>query len=312
MGTVNPLDGMRVVDVTTFLAGPYATRVLADLGAEVIKVEPPGGDPTRGGWIGDGEANPYWQALHRGRKSVVIDLKDDEGKAAFRRLVATADVLVENLRSGVLAGLGLDPASLRAANQRLITCSIIGFVSPELTGAPAVDGAVQAWTGVVGDMEAWTGAALPIPVQIADLAGGTSAVQAVLGALAGRATSGTGCHITVSLEEALTQWLSVCTPISALAAMTEVATGSDGARFVVQAPMHFRARVEAIAGTDVDRWSRAPAAEWLAQLRAAGVPAAPLGARPAPPTVPPWSIDGARNDTLGPPPRLGQHDADLP
>ena len=310
MGTVNPLDGVRVIDVTTFLAGPYATRVLADLGAEVIKVEPPAGDPTRGGWMGGGHAPAYWQQLHRGRKSVVLDLKDDAGKAAFRRLVATADVLVENLRAGVLDGLGLGTGSLRTENDRLITCSITGFVSTELAGAPAVDGAVQAWTGVVGDMEAWTGAALPIPVQIADLAGGTSAVQAVLGALVGRATSGNGCHISVSLEEALTQWLSVCTPISALAAMTEVATASDGERFVVQAPMHFRARVEEIAGTADDRWSRAPAADWLAKLRAAGVPAAPLRTRPAQPAVPPWSVDGARI-SVAPPPGLGEHDGEL-
>ena len=121
------LAGIRVVDLTRILAGPFCTQLLADMGAEVIKVEPPGGDPVRAqGAIVDGYSW-YFAQFNRNKKSVVLDLYADEGKAALAKLIATADVLVENYRPGVLARMGFDDARLEKLNPRLITASVNGY-----------------------------------------------------------------------------------------------------------------------------------------------------------------------------------------
>ena len=119
-GATGPLHGIRVVDLSTVLAGPYATMILADLGADVVKVEPPEGDATRGWgppWVGDAAAGTrtaaYYLAINRNKRSIRLDLKRDEGAEVLRRLLADADVLVENLRPGSLERLGFDDDTLR-------------------------------------------------------------------------------------------------------------------------------------------------------------------------------------------------------
>ena len=129
-----PLAGIRVVDLSTVLAGPYATMVLADLGADVIKVEPPEGDSTRGWgppWVGDAAAGTrtaaYFLAVNRNKRSIRLDLKAPGGADVLRRLLAAADVLVENFRPGGLARLGFDDEALRAIDPGLIHMAISGY-----------------------------------------------------------------------------------------------------------------------------------------------------------------------------------------
>ncbi len=318
-----PLHGLRVLDVTTFLAGPLATRTLADLGADVIKVEPPGGDPTRAGWTGDGPAHFYWRALHGGRRSVVIDLASEAGRERFLALAADADVVLENLRPGVTARFGVDGPSLRSSFPRLVTCAIVGFDDPELAGASATDGPIQAWTGGVELMERWSGQALPMPLQVADIAGGSAAAQGVLAALVARGRTGMGMHVQVSLEAALTQWLAVTDRQLTLAPPgTLVLAGSDGKRFLVQTPMRFAPKLltllglppdtprDAIAAAAARLVAGEPSASWLERLWSAGIPAAPL--RPVSDEVasPPWTLDGAPLQRAGDPPSLGAHDGE--
>jgi formyl-CoA transferase len=140
-----PLDGVRVIDLTAMLAGPYATMLLADLGAEVVKVEPPRGDPTRR--VGpfretdgpDGLAG-YFQSVNRGKRSVVLDLKTDEGRAKLRDLARIADVLVENYSAGVMERLGLSYELLHADNPRLVYAAVRGFGDPAPAAAPTGTG----------------------------------------------------------------------------------------------------------------------------------------------------------------------------
>ena len=142
---MQPLKGVTVIDLSRFLAGPYCTAMLADLGAEVIKIETPQGDDSRqiGPFI-DGES-VYFSLLNRGKYSLTLDLKSDEGKERFYALCASADVLVENFRPGVAARLGVDEASLKAINPGLIYCSISGFGQQgPLSAKPAYDIIAQA------------------------------------------------------------------------------------------------------------------------------------------------------------------------
>jgi crotonobetainyl-CoA:carnitine CoA-transferase CaiB-like acyl-CoA transferase len=131
---LGPLAGIRVVDCSTVLAGPYATMLLADLGADVCKVEPPEGDATRGWgppWLGD-EADgtrtaAYALAINRNKRSIRLDLRQAAGAEVLRRLLADADVLVENVRPAALARFGFDDATLEAVNPALVHCSITGY-----------------------------------------------------------------------------------------------------------------------------------------------------------------------------------------
>ena len=321
---MKPLHGIRVLDVTTFLAGPLATRTLADLGADVLKVEPPAGDPTRAGWKGGPDPSFYWRALHGGRRSVVLDLGSPADKEEFLRLASDADVVLENMRPGVTARFGVDGPSLRARFPRLITCAITGFDAGDpLAGISATDGPVQAWTGAVELMEFWSGAALPMPVQLGDVSGGAVAAQGVLAALVARSRTGAGAHVQVSLASALRQWMAVTDRTGTLRSpATLVLTGSDGVRFLVQTPMRFAAKLlelleldpttprEEIADAAARATAGEPASAWLERLWAAGIPAAPV--RPLDNDVPPppWTIDGEPMLPAGPPPALGAHNGE--
>lgn len=161
MSSVNqlkyPLEGLKVVDLTRFLAGPYCTMVLADLGAEVIKVEPLNGDSARDfppHVDNSRKIGGYFASLNRNKKSVAINLKTNKGREILIKLVKESDILVENFRVGVMKKLGLDYDVLKDVNPRLIYASINGFGSPELRSSlywerPAYDLIVQAMGGVM-------------------------------------------------------------------------------------------------------------------------------------------------------------------
>jgi Predicted acyl-CoA transferases/carnitine dehydratase len=132
MAGFEPLAGIRVVDMTSAMAGPFATMLLADLGAEVVKVEPPEGDQSRdwGPPFYGEKYSSYFASINRGKKSVVVNLKSEGGRRVLYRLVERADVFLESFRPGTAAKLGVDYAALRGVNPRLIYCSISGFGQP--------------------------------------------------------------------------------------------------------------------------------------------------------------------------------------
>jgi crotonobetainyl-CoA:carnitine CoA-transferase CaiB-like acyl-CoA transferase len=189
------LAGVRVVEFATLVAGPAAGSHLAQLGADVIKVEPPGGEPSRlltAPGHPDLVAPPYL-ANNVGKRSVIIDLKDERGAASARELLATADVVIENYRPGALARLGLDPASLLAANPRLHWFSLRGYgPAGSWRDRPAVDGIVQADSGMVEITGHEGGPGVRVGFPVVDHASGFVLVAAVLAALLGRATGRAG------------------------------------------------------------------------------------------------------------------------
>ena len=189
--TEGVLAGVRVVEFATLVAGPAAGSHLAQLGADVIKVEPPGGEPSRlltAPSHPDLVAPPYL-ANNVGKRSMIIDLKDERGAATARELLATADVVIENYRPGALARLGLNPARLLAANAQLHWFSIRGY-GPEGSwrDRPAVDGIVQADSGMIEITGHEDGPGVRVGFPVVDHASGFVLVAAVLAALLGRAT----------------------------------------------------------------------------------------------------------------------------
>lgn len=198
---MTPLDGLVVLDFTRILAGPLATMLLSDLGADVVKVERPGsGDDTRTwGPPFRGADATYFLSVNRGKRSVVIDLAAPEGRAQALRLAARADVVVENFRSGVMARLGLGYDDLRAVNPRLVYCSVPAFTRVD-TGRPGYDLLMQAASGLMSV----TGEDAPVKAGVAllDVVTGLYASNGILAALAARAVTGEGQHVTVGLFEA--------------------------------------------------------------------------------------------------------------
>ena len=198
-----PLSGLKVVELARILAGPWAGQLLADLGAEVIKVERPGaGDDTRS-WgppfAPDGSA-AYFHGCNRGKTSVAIDLETRDGQAAVRDLGRDADVLIENFKVGGLAKYGLDHESLRAVNPRLVYCSITGFGQDGPYAARAgYDFVVQGMGGIMDLTGEPDGEPMKTGVAFADIFAGVYAATAILAALRGRDANGAGCHIDMAL-----------------------------------------------------------------------------------------------------------------
>jgi crotonobetainyl-CoA:carnitine CoA-transferase CaiB-like acyl-CoA transferase len=204
------LSGIRVVDLTRILAGPFCTVMLADMGAEVIKVETPGqGDPLRGqGAIRDG-LSWYFAAFNRNKKSVTLNLRCDQGKAVLARLIETSDVLVENYRPGVLAAMGFDDARLKALKPDLVVCSLSGFGdSGPYRDRPSFDFIAQAMSGfmaVTGDPD---GAPMRAGPPIADLVAGLYGALGICAALVRRGRSGAGERVGASLNSGLMSLLA--------------------------------------------------------------------------------------------------------
>lgn len=198
-----PLSGLRVLDLTRVLAGPLATQFLCDLGAEVLKIEPPGkGDETRGFGPFVGGESHYFVGLNRGKQSLVIDLASPEGAKILRDLCATADVLIENFRPGVMERLGLGAEALMKANPRLIYCAISGFgLTGPLRDTPSFDIVAQAMTGVLSINGETGRAPHKIGLPVGDMSGGFFGAIAILSALVERTHTGRGRLIDVSLYD---------------------------------------------------------------------------------------------------------------
>ncbi|WP_347877915.1 CoA transferase [Mumia sp. ZJ430] len=203
-----PLSGIRVLDLTNVLAGPYCSFQLSLMGAEVVKVEKPGsGDLARhlgpDPALNDVGLGASFLAQNAGKKSVELDLKDAEGKAAFEDLVRGADVLLENYRAGVLTRLGYDWDTLEALNPALVYCAISGFgqTGPD-SQAPAYDQIVQGLSGMMSITGSADTAPLRIGFPVSDSVGGLMAAFAISSALAGRARTGRGAHLDLSMLEA--------------------------------------------------------------------------------------------------------------
>ncbi|PRX46679.1 crotonobetainyl-CoA:carnitine CoA-transferase CaiB-like acyl-CoA transferase [Prauserella shujinwangii] len=197
----NPLAGVRVVEFGHYIAAPAATQSLADLGAEVVKVEPPGGDQARGiGAYGEGIVLAY----NRGKRSVVLDLKRDDDKRAALGLIAEADVVVQNLRAGAMARRGLGPDALLPDHPRLVYVSVSGFSSRGPSASRAgLDIAAQAESGLMSINGEQDGDPLRVGFPIADVAASNAVVQGVLAALLRRERTGRGGVIEVSLLDAM-------------------------------------------------------------------------------------------------------------
>ncbi len=196
-----PLEGILVADFSRVLAGPLATMVLGDLGAEVIKVERPGGDDTRHWgppWGADGTST-YYQAVNRNKRSVVLDLEDAGDRELAGRLIERADVLIENFRPGTMERFGLGEASIRASNSRLVSCSLTGFGSGAGAALPGYDLLIQAVGGLMSVTGAPDGPPTKVGVALVDVIAGLFATVAILAALAERERSGAGQRTEISL-----------------------------------------------------------------------------------------------------------------
>lgn len=213
---MHPLDGIKVLDLSRILAGPWCTQTLADLGAEVWKIEEArSGDDTRG-WMPPeiGGESTYFQCCNRSKLSVAVDLRDPEGREKIARLAEQADVLVENFKKGGLERFGLGYEQLRARNPRLIYCSISGYgrTGPRADEA-GYDFAIQAESGLMAITGEPEGAPMKHGIAITDLVTGMNATQAILAALIARGRTGRGQHLDIALFD------------SAVALLANVASG---------------------------------------------------------------------------------------
>jgi crotonobetainyl-CoA:carnitine CoA-transferase CaiB-like acyl-CoA transferase len=314
-----PLDGVRVVDLTTVVSGPYGTLLLSDFGAEVVKVEAPAGDVARdlGPRVHDGMAAVYL-ACNRGKRSVVLDLGTDEGRAHLADLAAESDVLVHNMRRDAAARCGADPDTLRAVNPSLVHCGIVGF-GPDgpYADLPAYDDTVQAVAGIAGAQSWMHGEPAYAANAIADKVAGMAAAFAIAAALRKRELDGQGSAIEVPMAELLASfglvehlWGRVFVPprgdaryprISSparrpfptadghLAAV--VYTDRDWSRFFAMigrpeltdeprfATLHSRTQhLDELYALVAEHLATDTTAAWFARFRDAGIPAAPYNA----------------------------------
>ncbi len=200
-----PLSGTRILDLTAVLLGPYATQMLADYGAEVIKIEPPTGDTTR--YIGPTKEKgmaAIFLGLNRNKRSVVLDLKQSAARDALLQLVDGADVLIHSMRPQKMAALGLSPQTLRERNPRLVVVAAYGFAEGgPYSGRPAYDDIIQATCGIAGLFEQVQGRPAYVPTVLADKTSGLFAAQAILMALLARERDGVGSEVEVPMFETM-------------------------------------------------------------------------------------------------------------
>ena len=308
----SPLAGIRVIDLGTLLPGPVCALHLAWLGADVLKVEPPGGESGR--HLYDGA---FFDSYNRGKRSVELDLKQDEGRERLLDIACSADVVVENFRPGVADRLGVGADMLRTLNPRLVYCAISGFGRGSRETAPAHDLNFLARSGALALPTTWSGQgrrstrpAMPV----ADLGGAAMAVQAILAALIQRSRTGVGATLEIAMQEVMLHWLTWRASAQErgddaawtryLEPANDIYETGDGRAIAIGAiePRLWRALVNALseegfvfpAGSEEWDWrkrraqaavladilSRAFAsrgmAQWIERLEQAGVPADPL------------------------------------
>lgn len=200
-----PLAGIRIIDLTHMLSGPYGAMILSDMGADTIKVEPLQGEGTRKLLATDPKNSldgfgAYFITLNRNKRSVAIDLKTDEGKQVFYKLVREADVVISNFGPGVPERLGIDYDTLARYNSRIITCTITGFGSDgPAANRPAFDQVAQAFGGGMSITGHHTDEPIRAGIPIGDLGGGMFGVMGILGAIVERNNSGKGQHVDISM-----------------------------------------------------------------------------------------------------------------
>ncbi|PWU52858.1 CoA transferase [Micromonospora globispora] len=264
--TGGPLTGVRVIDLTHALAGPYTTMLLADLGADVLKVEPPRGDMARyAGPIPPG-SDPaayggYFQSVNRGKRSVVLDLKTAEGAAALRALAADADVLVENFTNGVMDRLGLSYESLSAGNPRLVYAAVRGFgdarsgESPYLAW-PAFDLVVQAMAGIMSITGTEDGTPIKVGPGIGDIYPGTMLALGISAALYEAQRSGRGQFVDIAMYDAV---LALCERIVYQHSYTAAVPRPEGNRHPLLSPFDILPAADgwvAVAAPSDVRWRK--------------------------------------------------------
>jgi crotonobetainyl-CoA:carnitine CoA-transferase CaiB-like acyl-CoA transferase len=307
------LDGVRVVELAGHVAGPYAGCLLGDLGADVLKVEPPTGDTHRGRNPRHEGYSPSFRALNRNKRSLTLDLRRDEGRGIALRLLDGADVVIENFRPATRAKLGLEYEELRQRNPRIIHCSISGFgQTGPYKDRPGFDTLAQALSGMLG-LVSDVREPLPVGVSIADHVSGVFAAYGALAALYARERTGQGQHVDVSLLRSSLSFIEshVADYLNGGEAVTRAnfvrgrifsLKAGDGLAFIVHLSAHdsaWQACTRALGapqlGSD-DRYARwqlrydhhpelqevlqglaaqQPRAHWLAALDAEGVPCAP-------------------------------------
>ena len=373
---MKPLEGIKVLDLSRVLAGPWCTQLLADLGAEVIKIERPGaGDDTRHWgppWHGEGEDRiaAYFLSCNRGKRSAAIDFGRPDGAALVRKLAGQSDVVIENFKVGGLEKFGLDASSLRAVNPRLIYASITGFGQD----GPYADragydyiiqgmGGLMSITGLPDGVPG--GGPMRVGVAVVDLFTGLYAAVAILAALYQRERSGEGAHIDMALFDTQLAMLANQASNALISGKDPPRQGNTHPNIVPYQPFAAAdqpiiiavgnerqfARLAEICGhpewTGDERFAsnaarvahreemvrlvgeaiaQKPAAEWLEQLEAAGIPAGPINRisqaledvqaqhrqmvrtiAGIPLVGSPVLLDGARADSDLPPPALGEH-----
>jgi len=201
------LSGIKVIDLTQFLPGPMMTVMMADQGAEVIKVEPPGGDPAREQEPFEAGHSVWFSNLNRSKRSLALDLKSEEGRASLQELCGQADVFVEGFRPGVMNRLGFDYQAVREINPRIVYCSISAFGQEgSMAHHPAHDLVIQALSGFLSVNDAADGTPVVPGVPSADLAVGMTALSAVLMALLARNRTGQGDYIDCAMFDSLLPW----------------------------------------------------------------------------------------------------------
>ena len=307
------LAGIRVVEQGTFITGPCAGMMLADLGADVIKVESPDGDPYRA--YQGGQYSPHFQAYNRNKRSIALDMKRPDDCEVFRGLIREADVYIQNFRPGTAARLGAGVAQLLELNPRLVYCSISGFGSSgPYAGHPSYDSVAQALSGFLSVVVDYRRPQFLGPA-LADAITGLYGSQGILGALVQRGRTGRGCHVEVSMLEAMTHF--AVEPFAAFFALGETPSSADRPRLAQAYILHtadarliaihlsslekfweglvaaleapelardarFNPRARRIAEyeslrQELDvRFARQPLAYWVERLRAQDVPHAPV------------------------------------
>lgn len=207
-----PLDGVRVVEMTSVVLGPYACQILGDLGAEIIKIEPPQGDTNRnlGPFRTHSDMASLFINCNRNKRSVVLDLKSSNGKAAALKLMESADVVVHNFRPGAIDRLGLNYPAVRAVNASVIYCATYGYSKRGPYGRKgALDDSIQAVSGIAALQEMVLGEPRYLPTVAADKTTGLFVAQAVLAALFHREKTGCGQEIEVPMYESMVSWVMV-------------------------------------------------------------------------------------------------------
>lgn len=262
-----PLAGIRVIDLTRYVAGPLAAMTLGDLGADVIKVETPAGDPAReSGPFIDGEST-YYMASNHSKRGIALDLRDPRGMEVLLRLVDTADVFIENFRPGTAVAMGLGPEMLHARNPRLVHVSITGFGNTDAArGMPGFDQTVQAMSGLMSVTGTEETGPLRVGIAVADSATGAFATVGVLAALLERERTGTGTTVEASLMQST---MAIINYQAQTTLSTGVAPGRNGNDHPIMFPQGtFKAGSSAItiASGNEKMWRKLCAALGLHEL----------------------------------------------